>query len=135
MSSVGGEFRIGVDVGGTFTDVVGIAADGAETLAKAASTPHDQSEGVLAGLANLAAALGLPLAGLLGRTTRIVHGTTVATNALLERRGARVATLATEGHRDVVEMREGLKPGRYDLRIPPPAPLITKRSAGCSTRP
>ena len=127
MSGVGGEFRIGVDVGGTFTDVVGIAADGAETLAKAASTPHDQSEGVLAGLENLAAALGLPLAGLLGRTTRIVHGTTVATNALLERRGARVATLATEGHRDVVEMREGLKPERYDLRMPPPAPLVPRR--------
>ena len=61
-----GEYRIGVDVGGTFTDVVGIAADGAETLAKAPSTPHDQSEGVLAGLENLAAALGLPLAELLG---------------------------------------------------------------------
>ena len=85
-------FRIGIGVGGTFTDVVGIAADGAETLAKAASTPQDQSEGVLAGLENLAAALGLPLAELLGRTARIVHGTTVATNALLERRGARVAS-------------------------------------------
>ena len=123
----GGEFRIGVDVGGTFTDVVGIATDGAETLAKAASTPHDQSEGVLAGLENLAAELNLPLAELLGRTARVVHGTTVATNALLERRGARVAMLATEGHRDVVEMREGLKPERYDLRMPPPAPLVPRR--------
>ena len=122
-----GGFRIGVDVGGTFTDVVGIAADGDETLAKAPSTPHDQSEGVLAGLENLAAALGLPLAELLGRTARIVHGTTVATNALLERRGARVAVLATEGHRDVVEMREGLKPGRYDTRMPTPAPLVPRR--------
>jgi N-methylhydantoinase A len=122
-----GEFRIGVDVGGTFTDVVGIAADGTETLAKAASTPHDQSEGVLAGLENLASALGLPLAELLRRTVRIVHGTTVATNALLERRGARVAMLTTEGHRDVVEMREGLKPERYDLRMPAPAPLVPRR--------
>ncbi|HYZ34620.1 MAG TPA: hydantoinase/oxoprolinase family protein, partial [Crenalkalicoccus sp.] len=122
-----GEYRIGVDVGGTFTDVVGIAADGAETLAKAPSTPHDQSEGVLAGLENLAAVLGLPLPELLGRTARIVHGTTVATNALLERRGARVAMLTTEGHRDVVEMREGLKPERYDTRLPPPAPLVPRR--------
>jgi len=121
------DYRIGVDVGGTFTDVVGIAADGAETLAKAASTPHDQSEGVLAGLENLAAALGLPLAELLRRTARIVHGTTVATNALLERGGARVAMLVTEGHRDVVEMREGLKPERYDLRMPPPEPLVPRR--------
>ncbi|WP_343897183.1 hydantoinase/oxoprolinase family protein, partial [Craurococcus roseus] len=121
------EYRIGVDVGGTFTDVVGIAADGTETLAKAPSTPQDQSEGVLAGLENLAAALDLPLAELLGRTARIVHGTTVATNALLERRGARVAMLTTEGHRDVVEMREGLKPERYDMRLPPPAPLVPRR--------
>jgi N-methylhydantoinase A len=116
-----------VDVGGTFTDVVGIAADGAETLAKAASTPHDQSEGVLAGLENLAAALGLPLAELLGRTARIVHGTTVATNALLERRGARVAMLTTEGHRDVVEMREGLKPGALRPADAAAAPLVPRR--------
>ncbi len=123
----GDGFRIGIDVGGTFTDVVGIAGDATETLAKAASTPHDQSEGVLAGLENLAAALGVPLPELLDRTARIVHGTTVATNALLERRGARAAMLTTEGHRDVVEMREGLKPERYDLRMPPPAPLVPRR--------
>ncbi len=88
--------RIGVDVGGTFTDVVAIAPDGTETLAKAASTPADQSEGVLAGLQALADALRLTLAELLGRTERIVHGTTVATNALLERKGARLAMLTTE---------------------------------------
>ncbi len=120
-------WRIGIDVGGTFTDVVAIAADGAATLAKAASTPADQSEGVIAGLGNLAATLGLSLAELLTRTTRIVHGTTVATNALLERKGARVGLLTTEGHRDVIEMREGLKPDRYDLRQPPPAPLVPRR--------
>jgi len=119
-------YRIGVDVGGTFTDVVAIASDGTETLAKAASTPADQSEGVIAGLANLAEALRLPLAELLQRTERIVHGTTVATNALLERRGARVAMLTTEGHRDVIEMREGLKPERYDLRLPVPEPLVPR---------
>ncbi len=127
MNGGAGGFRIGVDVGGTFTDVVGVSDDGAETLAKAPSTPRDQSEGVLAGLENLAAALGLPLAELLGRTARVVHGTTVATNALLERRGARAAMLTTEGHRDVVEMREGLKPERYDMRLPPPAPLVPRR--------
>ncbi|GGC34631.1 methylhydantoinase [Siccirubricoccus deserti] len=120
-------YRIGIDVGGTFTDVVGIAADGTQTLAKAASTPHDQSEGVIAGLANLAAALGLPLATLLAQAERIVHGTTVATNALLERKGATLALLTTEGHRDVIEMREGLKPERYDLRMPAPAPLVPRR--------
>jgi N-methylhydantoinase A len=119
-------YRIGVDVGGTFTDVVAIADDGTETLAKAASTPADQSEGVVTGLANLAEALGLPLSALLQRTERIVHGTTVATNALLERKGAKVAMLTTEGHRDVIEMREGLKPERYDMRMPAPEPLVPR---------
>ena len=59
-------------------------------------------------------------------TDRIVHGTTVATNALLERKGAKVALLTTEGHRDVIEMREGLKDDRYDLRSPPPQPLVPR---------
>ena len=119
-------WRIGIDVGGTFTDVVAIAPNGAAYLAKAASTPADQSEGVLQGLQNLADAAGLPLATLLAGTERIVHGTTVATNALLERKGARVAMLTTEGHRDVVEMREGLKPERYNLRNTPPPPLVPR---------
>ncbi|WP_419897551.1 hydantoinase/oxoprolinase family protein [Roseomonas sp. USHLN139] len=119
-------YVIGVDVGGTFTDVVGIAPGGATTLAKAASTPGDQSEGVLAGISCLAETLGLATADLLRQTDRIVHGTTVATNALLEKKGARVAMLTTEGHRDVLEMREGLKPERYNLRMPPPEPLIPR---------
>ncbi|WP_137127177.1 hydantoinase/oxoprolinase family protein [Roseomonas sp. HF4] len=120
-------WRIGIDVGGTFTDVVCVASDGTTTLAKAASTPADQSEGVLAGLGVLADRLGVAFVDLLGRTERIVHGTTVATNALLERRGARVAMLTTEGHRDVIEMREGLKPARYDLRLPAAPALVARR--------
>ena len=119
-------WRIGIDVGGTFTDVVGIAPDGTGYLAKAASTPADQSEGVLAGLANLATAAGVTLGALLAGTERIVHGTTVATNALLERKGARVAMLTTEGHRDIIEMREGLKPERYNLRLAPPEALVPR---------
>ena len=63
---------------------------------------------------------------MLGQTARIVHGTTVATNALLERKGAKVGLLTTEGHRDVLEMREGLKDDRYDLRQPPPEPLVPR---------
>ena len=59
-------------------------------------------------------------------TDRVVHGTTVATNALLERKGAKVALLTTEGHRDVIEMREGLKGDRYDLRSPPREPLVPR---------
>src|SRR5215213_10147820 len=96
------------------------------TLAKASSTPLDQSEGVVNGLAVLGERLGLALPELLAATDRLVHGTTVATNALLERKGAKVALITTEGHRDVIEMREGLKPDRYDLRSPPPEPLVPR---------
>jgi len=119
-------YRIGIDVGGTFTDLVAIDEDGAATLAKVPSTPEDPSVGVLDGLAALAAKLGRSQAALLAGTDRIVHGTTVATNALLELKGARTGLLTTEGHRDVVEMREGLKDDRYNLRMPPPEQLVPR---------
>ena len=111
-------YAIGVDVGGTFTDLVAIEPTGRVTIAKAPSTPADPSIGVMDGLHLLAQRLGQDLADLLAATGRIVHGTTVATNALLEGKGAKVGLLTTEGHRDVIEMREGLKPDRYNLRMP-----------------
>jgi N-methylhydantoinase A len=118
--------RIGVDVGGTFTDLVAVDDRGRATLAKVPSTPEDPSTGVLDGLARLAETLDLAPAALLRQTDRIVHGTTVATNALLEGKGAKVGMLTTEGHRDVIEMREGLKSDRYNLRQPPPTPLVPR---------
>ena len=117
---------IGVDIGGTFTDLVAIDGGGRTVFAKSLSTPHDQSIGVMAGLEELASRIGLTVDEMLAQTQRLVHGTTVATNALLERKGARVALLTTEGHRDILEMREGLKPNRYDLRSPPPEPLVPR---------
>jgi N-methylhydantoinase A len=117
---------IGIDVGGTFTDLVAIDAAGRIVFAKSPSTPSDPSIGVMAGLEELARRLGLTLSDMLAQTQRLVHGTTVATNALLERKGARVALLTTAGHRDILEMREGLKPNRYDLRTPPPEPLVPR---------
>src|SRR5437879_9927216 len=123
---VGAMYRIGIDVGGTFTDLVAIDAGGVTMLAKVPSTPEDPSLGVLDGLAILAGRLGLEGAALLAATERIVHGTTVATNALLERKGARTGLLTTQGHRDVIEMREGLKDDRYNLRMPPPAQLVPR---------
>jgi len=78
------------------------------------------------GLSLLATELGTDLHGLLAEAESIVHGTTVATNALLERKGAKVGLLTTEGHRDVIEMREGLKDDRYNLRMPPPVPLVPR---------
>jgi len=118
--------RIGIDVGGTFTDFVAVDDSGKTTLAKVPSTPSDPSIGVLEGLRLLAETLDLELAALLAETDRIVHGTTVATNALLEYKGARVGLLTTEGHRDVIEMREGLKDDRYNLRLPPPEQLVPR---------
>ncbi|HEX6442117.1 MAG TPA: hydantoinase/oxoprolinase family protein, partial [Stellaceae bacterium] len=119
--------RIGVDVGGTFTDLVAVDDFGKATLAKVPSTPEDPSVGVLDGLMLLAEMLGTDLAALLAETERLVHGTTVATNALLEHKGARVGLLTTEGHRDVIEMREGLKDDRYNLRLPPPEQLVPRK--------
>jgi N-methylhydantoinase A len=118
--------RIGVDVGGTYTDLVATDENGRTVFAKSPSTPADQSLGVMAGLDELARRLNVSRADMLATTDRLVHGTTVATNALLERKGAKVALITTEGHRDVIEMREGLKPDRYDLRLPPPAPLVPR---------
>jgi len=120
-------YRIGVDVGGTFTDLVAVDDSGKATLAKVPSTPDDPSIGVLDGLNLVAETLGARLATLLAETERVVHGTTVATNALLEHKGARVGLLTTEGHRDVIEMREGLKDDRYNLRLPPPEQLVPRK--------
>jgi N-methylhydantoinase A len=119
-------YTIGIDVGGTFTDLVAIDEHGGTTFAKSPSTPQDQSIGVLAGLDELARRLDRSRSEMLGDAQRIVHGATVATNALLERKGAKVALLTSEGHRDVLEMREGLKDNRYDLRSPPPEPLVPR---------
>src|SRR6478736_6425318 len=119
-------FTIGVDVGGTYTDLVATDETGRTIFAKSPSTPADQSIGVMAGLEELARRLNVTRAEMLAATDRLVHGTTVATNSLLERKGAKVALLTTEGHRDVIEMREGLKPDRYDLRSPPPEPLVPR---------
>lgn len=100
---------VGVDIGGTFTDLVLFdEASGRITVAKVPSTPADQSAGLLAGIAALGIApreIGL-----------IVHGTTVATNAVLERKGARCGLLMTEGFRDVLELRRRDRPDTYGLR-------------------
>ena len=119
-------YRIGIDIGGTFTDFAAVDDEGRVVIAKCASTPADPSDGLLDGLALLADVLGLDRPTLLARTERIVHGTTVATNALLERKGAHVGLLTTAGHRDVIEMREGLKDDRYNVRMAPPIPLVPR---------
>ncbi len=95
-------FRIGVDIGGTFTDCVVADADGERTVAKALSTPGALEEGVLEAVRLTAEQLGLTRAQLLQRTDLFVHGTTQATNAMLTRTGARTGLITTRGHEDAI---------------------------------
>jgi N-methylhydantoinase A len=111
--------RIGVDIGGTFTDAVAIDAAGRELTAKALSTPGNLAEGVLTAISGL----GVELAD----AETFVHGTTAGLNAFLERRGARVALLTTAGFRDVYEIGRANRPAMYDVRYRPPEPLVRRR--------
>lgn len=105
--------RAGVDVGGTFTDLVAIR-EGVVTVGKIPSTPDDPGRGVLDGLA----ALGVE------RASAIVHGSTVATNAILERKGALTALITTAGFRDVLEIGRQNRPNLYALEPLRPEPLV-----------
>jgi len=119
--------RLGIDVGGTFTDLVLMDDAGNVTVAKTPSTPGNPAQAVEQGLSLLTERLGVSVAELMDNCASVAHGTTVATNALLERRGARTALLTTAGFRDLLEMREGSKTtGRYDLLSPPPVPLVPR---------
>jgi len=118
--------RIGIDVGGTFTDLVVSRDDQPLQFFKTHSTPADPSLGVLQGLTDIADEAGTSVEDLLGDVELIVHGTTVATNTLIERKGAKVGLITTEGFRDLLEMREGLKEDRYNLRMQPVEPLVPR---------
>jgi N-methylhydantoinase A len=110
------ERSVGIDVGGTFTDLVSVGSDGRVESRKQLTTPGDQSEGVLGVLRELSAEPH--------EITRLVHGTTVATNMLLERTGARVVLCATAGASDVLELRRQERASLYDLTRHHPAPLV-----------
>jgi len=118
--------RIGIDVGGTFTDVV-LVHDGRLTIDKQPTTPRDQSEGVLGAIGNLARRLDTDLPGLLARTGTIVHGTTTADNTMIEMSGAVTGLLTSEGHRDEIEIRRGYKESIWDPALPPPNPICPRR--------
>src|SRR6185437_1644048 len=119
--------RIGIDVGGTFTDFLVVSGDNERLVHKASSTPENPSTGVLNGLREIAARLELGPEEFLGSVDLIVHGTTVATNALLTRNGADVGLLCTEGFRDVLTFRDGKREETYDNRLQAPVPLVPRR--------
>jgi N-methylhydantoinase A len=114
--------RIGADVGGTFTDVVAIAADGRIWTHKVPSTPPDFEQAVLQAVAHLLHTVQRSGAAV----SAVAHGTTVATNAVLEHRGARTALITTRGFRDVLELRRIRAPQLYDLFFQKPPALIER---------
>ncbi|MBI3785087.1 MAG: hydantoinase/oxoprolinase family protein [Deltaproteobacteria bacterium] len=120
-------YRIGIDVGGTFTDFVLVRPDGSLRLFKSPTTPGDQSQGILNGLQQLAADEQLSLDRLLSNTSVIVHGTTTADNTMIEMNGAVTALLTTQGHRDEIELRRGYKEDIWDPALPPPPAIAPRR--------
>ncbi|MGE0724947.1 MAG: hydantoinase/oxoprolinase family protein [Alphaproteobacteria bacterium] len=111
---------IGVDVGGTFTDLVLYdEEDGSLKVAKASSTPHDHSEGMMVGIESLGVDLG--------RVAKLAHGTTVATNTALEGDGAQMMVLTTRGHRDVLIVGRGNRTVLYNIKAVRPNPLVPRR--------
>jgi N-methylhydantoinase A len=115
-------YRLGVDVGGTFTDLLLLNEEtGAFWRHKTPSTPHDSSEGVIAGVEAICAKAGISAA----EVKLFLHGTTVATNAVLEGKGARVGLITTEGHRQVMQIARSLVPGGLAAWIiwPKPEPM------------
>lgn len=119
--------KIGIDVGGTFTDLFLWADGGAVETFKVLSTPLDPSIGVVDGLRAVAASRGQDLERLAKEISVIVHGTTVTTNAVLTRGGATTGLITTEGVRDALEMRRGIRERQYDNRYPNVVPLVPRR--------
>ncbi len=114
--------RIAVDIGGTFTDIAVEKADGARVTAKVLTTPEAPEKGVIDGVAAALAKASLTP----GDVGLIIHGTTLATNALIEKRGAVTALITTEGHRDALEMAYEHRFEQYDLMIDRPPPLVPR---------
>lgn len=114
--------RIGVDIGGTFTDIVGLCSDGTMAVEKLLSSVDDYSRSISHGIDALLRRLGLKP----DAVSEIVHATTVATNAILEGRGARTGLITTLGFRDVLDMRRQRRPDMYSLDWVKPAPIVER---------
>src|SRR5438105_3270974 len=113
-------FEIGVDIGGTFTDVVCRGTDGSFHLVKIPTTRVNPSEGVHRAIGYMAREWGVPPT----QIARFVHGTTVATNASIERKGAKLGLLTTEGFKDVLEIGRQSRRAMYDLALTPQTPAF-----------
>src|SRR5258706_1150059 len=121
-------YRVGVDVGGTFTDLVCVTPTGEIVVDKTPSTLDDQSRGVMNGLGQLAERFGLSLPELCAQLEILVHGTTTADNTMIEMNGAPTGLLVTEGHRDEIELRRCHKEEIWDPNYPGPIPIARRRA-------
>jgi N-methylhydantoinase A len=119
-------YKVGIDVGGTFTDFVLAFEDGSSRVYKVLSTPEDPSIATIRGLEEMASDLKLGLKGFLREVSAIIHGTTVTTNAVLTRTGAKTALLTTRGVRDALEMRRGIREEQYNNRYKNVVPLVER---------
>ena len=120
------KFKIGIDVGGTFTDFLLTAEDGSTEIYKVLSTPDDPSIATMRGIGEMAAAHGVPVKDFLAQVSTIVHGTTVTTNATLTYSGVKTGLLTTEGCRDALEMRRGIREEQYNNRYPNARPVVER---------
>lgn len=120
-------YKIGIDVGGTFTDFLLMEDGGSLEVYKASSTPQDPSVAVLNGLTQMAEARNINLDQFLPQVSLVAHGTTITTNAVLTGNVARTGLVTTEGHRDWLQTRRGLKPSCYDPKEGPPEPLVPRK--------
>lgn len=116
------EFRVGIDIGGTFTDFVFVGSDGTSFTKKVLSTPDDYSRGVAEGVREALAERGISPSSI----KEVVHGTTIVTNTCLELTGAKVGLITTKGFRDVLEITRGRMPQLYDLTWSRPTPLVPR---------
>ena len=121
-------FRVGVDVGGTFTDLICVTPAGEIVLDKTPTTLDDQSTGVMNGLEQLADHFGIELAAFCRDLDILVHGTTTADNTMIEMNGAPTGLLVTEGHRDEIELRRCHKEEIWDPNYPGPTPIARRRA-------
>jgi N-methylhydantoinase A len=119
-------FRVGIDIGGTFTDAVVITSAGEMHIFKAPSTPVDSSIGLFDCLKKAADHFEMSLFEFLRRVELLVHGTTVATNTMLQYNGARTGLITTKGFRDALEMRRAHRENIWDLSLAPPPQIIPR---------
>ena len=117
------QISVGIDIGGTFTDIVLVDAKGTRFFGKLLTTPEDPSQAVLSGLADVLEGAGLSP----NRVESVIHGTTLVTNALIERKGVPTGLITTAGFRDSIEIGTESRYDIFDLQLTKPEPLVPRR--------